>query len=100
VFEEHDNTTRRRSGIGILVEVLSAIRNGTAKPSHIMYTTNLTYRTAQRTLRTLQQQGLIKGIDVKRGSKSSKLYEITEKGERLFQHFSKVRQLCTIEEII
>jgi len=82
---------QRRSKLEIFLEVLSLIKSGTSKPTHIMYQANLSWRPVQATLKSLLSQGLIGEINTtehrKRDKRSSRIYEVTPKGEEVIRYF-------------
>jgi len=81
----------RRSRLEITLIALSAIRDGTDKPTRIMYAANLSWRPTQRMLSNLVEQGL---IEVTSGSgKSKKRYVITEKGVNVLDYFEKANEI-------
>ena len=53
----------RRSKLEILIDVLNAIKNGTEKPTRIMYKANLSWRLLNSTLSTLESQDLVEELD-------------------------------------
>ena len=89
--------TRRRSKIEIFIDVLEVIKDGVSKPTRIMYGTNLSWQPLMRVLRSMVDQGLVKEIDSdhnrtpslerKRDRRTTKLYEITMKGEEVVKYF-------------
>ncbi len=87
--------SRRRSKLEIYVEVLSVIKGGTSKPTRIMYEANLSWKPVQSVLRSLVAQGLIEEVDTTerrgRDKRSSRLYDITQKGEDVVKYFMERR---------
>lgn len=92
--------TRRRSRLGIYLEVLGIIRGGTCKPTRIMYEANLSWNPMRGILESLVSQGLVREIDVGGGrdGRSSRRYEITRKGENVVGYFRRGRDLLELME--
>jgi predicted transcriptional regulator len=93
--------TRRRSKLEIYLDVLRVIKGGVQKPTRIMYGANLSWKPLQQVLRSLLDQGLIMEIDVSDGGdkRTSKHYEITQKGENVLRYFDRARRLIELEEV-
>ena len=90
----------RRSKLEIYLDVLNVIKNGTEKPTRIMYEANLSWRLLESTLSSLVDQGLLLELDVSdSGDKRTKnVYKITQKGESLIQYFFYAGPLLKIAE--
>ncbi len=81
----------RRSRLEIILNILSAVRDGVDKPTRIMYAANLSWRPSQRVLSSLMEQGL---VEVRVGSgKFRKRYVITEKGANVLDYFEKANEV-------
>jgi len=93
--------TRRRSKLEIYLDVLRVIKGGVNKPTRIMYGANLSWKPLQQVLRALLDQGLVIEIDVSDGGdkRSSKHYEITQKGENVLRYFDRAKKLIELEEV-
>jgi len=93
--------TRRRSKLEVYLDVLWIIKNGTHKPTRIMYGANLSWKPLQRILRSLLSQELILEIDAKdnRDKRTNKFYEITQKGENVVKYFNRAKDLLQLEDI-
>jgi len=93
--------TRRRSKLEIYLDVLWTIKNGTTKPTRIMYGANLSWKPLQRVLQSMKEQELIVEIDEKDGrdKRTNTRYEITQKGENVIQYFNRVQGLIELEEV-
>jgi len=88
----------RRSKFQLSVEVLSQIKQGERKPTRIMYSANLSWKSLKEILDSLVSQELIEEELVGRSSKrAKKRYMITEKGENVLQYYSVVSGLIEIE---
>ncbi len=94
--------TRRRSKLEIYLDVLRVIKEGVHKPTRIMYGANLSWKPLQQVLRSLLDQGLILEIDVSDGGdrRTTKHYEITQKGENVLRYFDRARRLIELEEAV
>ena len=90
----------RRSRLEIYIEVLKAIKNGTEKPTRIMYEANLSWTLLNDILSSLETQDLVEEIDVSeyRDKRSVRIYRITEKGDALIRYFHHAEQLLRLDE--
>lgn len=93
--------TRRRSKLEIHLDVLWIIKNGTKKPTRIMYGANLSWKPLQRILQSMVSQDLIREIDAQsnRDKRTSIFYEITQKGENVVKYFNRAKDLLELEEV-
>ena len=93
--------TRRRSKLEIYLDVLWIIKNGTRKPTRIMYGANLSWKPLQRILSSMVSQGLIREVDARGGRdrRTNKTYEITQKGENVVKYFNRAKDLLELEEV-
>ncbi len=87
------------------LEVLQIIKGGTSKPTRIMYNANISWQPLKRVLNSMISQDLIREIDVslerrKRVKRTSRLYEITMKGEQVMRYFKEAKDLGLDEAII
>ncbi len=83
----------RRSEINILHDILQLIekKGGVAKPTHILYGANLSYKRMVGYLEFLEGKDFIEKIE-----KSGKTaYKITDKGKRFLLEFRKIEELST-----
>jgi len=88
----------RRSKFQLSVEVLSQIKQGERKPTRIMYSANLSWKSLKEILDSLVSQELIEEELVGRSSKrAKKRYMITGKGENVLEYYSVVSGLIEIE---
>lgn len=89
--------TRRRSKLEIYIEVLSIIKNGTSKPTRVMYEANLSWDHLQSVLNPMVTQGLIEEIDTtmerrrRRDKRTTRRYELTQKGENVLRYFNDTK---------
>jgi predicted transcriptional regulator len=84
----------RRTKLRIYLDVLRLIRDGTEKPTLIMYRANISWKPLQHILSSLLSLNMIREIEVigtgrrtGRDTRTKKLYEITEKGEKAIEYF-------------
>jgi predicted transcriptional regulator len=93
--------TRRRSKLEIYLDVLWTIKNGTSKPTRIMYGANLSWKPLQRILESMMEQGLIREVDLenRRDKRTTVCYEITQKGQNVIQYFNRAKDLIQLEEV-
>ena len=89
----------RRSRLEVYLDVLWTIKNGTKKPTRIMYASNLSWKPLQRTLDSLVAQELIKEFDPKhlRDKRTTVCYDLTIKGENVLKYFKKAEDLLELE---
>lgn len=88
----------RRSRFEIYVDVLSEIKNGSNKPTQIMYAANLSWRPLQDILRSLVSQGLISEIEEEIKDKRTKVqFDLTMKGENVVRYYSKAKSLVEVQ---
>jgi len=86
--------------LDIVLNVLSAVRDGVDKPTRIMYAANLSWKPTQRILRSLVDQEFLREIEDGRSKRTKRRYEITEKGVNLVRYFERAKDLLVLEEII
>lgn len=93
--------TRRRSKLEIYLDVLGVIRNGTKKPTRIMYEANISWKPLQRILESLVSQGFLREVDARDGrdKRTSTFYEITQKGDNVIEYFNGAKHLLDPKEI-
>jgi len=94
--------SRRRSKLEIYLDVLWAIKEGTYKPTRVMYSANLSWKPLQKILDSLVTQGLITEIESDEDNddkRTTKIYKITQKGENTLRYFIKAKELLPLEEI-
>jgi predicted transcriptional regulator len=85
----------RRSRFELYLEVLKVIKNGTEKPTRIMYEVNLSWTLLNKVLSSMVSQDLVKEIDMSdsRDKRTDRIYRITEKGDTLMRYFHYAEQL-------
>jgi len=90
----------RRSKLEIYLDVLRVIKQGTSKPTRIMYSANLSWRLLQSILGNMVSQGLIEELDVSDSGdrRTNKLYKVTPKGDSVIRYFDRARGLIKVDE--
>ncbi|MCW3991464.1 MAG: hypothetical protein NWE79_02060 [Candidatus Bathyarchaeota archaeon] len=82
----------------IYLEVLQIIKGGTSKPTRIMYQANISWQPLMRVLGSMVAQDLVREIDTRvegrrrRDKRTSKIYEITMKGEQVIRYFKGAKE--------
>lgn len=87
----------RRSKFQLSVEVLENIKNGETKPTRIMYSCNLSWKSLKDILANLSEQQLLKEQVIPGKKRSKKLYRITPKGENVLKYYRMVSGLIEVE---
>ena len=90
----------RRSKLEIYIDVLKEIKQGTSKPTRIMYGSNLSWKLLQGVLGSMVDQGLIEEIDKSssKDKRTNKIYRITSKGDGVIRYFDRARGLIEVDE--
>jgi predicted transcriptional regulator len=80
-------TAPRRSRMEVKIDILQAIADGSGRPTHIMYRSNLSWAVMRGVMKVLEQQGLVicKEIEGRRS------YVLTEKGSRVLETYRSVK---------
>ena len=91
--------SKRRSKLEATLTILSAIMDGVDKPTRIMYAANMSWKPTQRILSHLVEQGLILEVLNTKGRQSRRLYQITEKGEKVLDYFERANDIMPLEDI-
>lgn len=91
----------RRSQLAVYLDVLRIIKEGTEKPTRIMYGANLSWIPLKKVLTSMISQGLITEIESsnKGDKRTKKTYKITQKGMNVLRYFDKAKELLPLEEI-
>jgi len=86
--------SRKRSKLEIIRDILVVIKekNGKIKPTHILYKSNLSYQMMEEYLKELIGKGFVVEHEIFSGKKktSSKIYEITKKGNIFLSKYREV----------
>ena len=77
----------RRSQLEICMDMLSAVKDGSERPTQIMYRANLSWLALQTHFKTLVEGGMLKWAE----SGNRKRYEITEKGRSVLMAYHKIK---------
>ncbi|MCW4049802.1 MAG: winged helix-turn-helix domain-containing protein [Candidatus Bathyarchaeota archaeon] len=90
----------RRSRLEILLDVLNAIKNGTEKPTRIMYECNLSWKLLNDALSSLVSQDLVEEVDLSDSGdkRTNKIYKNTQKGDAITRYFLHAEQLLKLDE--
>jgi predicted transcriptional regulator len=88
----------RRSKLEIYLDVLKVIKGGTKKPTRIMYGANLSWKLLQGILNNMVSQNLILEVDSSnyRDKRTSKYYQITNKGDSVIRYFDRAKDLIEV----
>jgi predicted transcriptional regulator len=90
----------RRSKLEIYLDVLKVIKEGTTKPTRIMYGANLSWKLLQGILSSMVAQDLIEEIDVSdsRDKRTNTVYQVTTKGDSVIRYFDRAKGLIEVDE--
>jgi predicted transcriptional regulator len=90
----------RRSKLEIYLDVLKVIKEGTKKPTRIMYGANLSWKLLQNILSSLVDQNLILEVDASdsRDKRTNTIFEITSKGDSVIRYFDRAKGLIEVDE--
>ena len=80
----------RRSKLELYIDVLTSIKRRVSKPTNIMQDANLSWKSLQRILDDMCEQGFVLVVEDssrKKDRRSSKLYELSGKGLDLLSFF-------------
>ena len=97
-----NKVTSRRSRLEIYLDILRIIRNGTRKPTRIMYAANISWKPMQRIINSMVKQGLIMETDALEGrdKRTNKTYEITQKGNNIINYFNRAKEFIELEKAV
>ena len=87
-FTRSEGQIDRRSRIETFFDVLCIIGNGIDKPTHIMYSANLSWTTMQNYTSLLVAKGLAEYSE----SEGKKRYKLSEKGIRIMQQYLSLKE--------
>ena len=89
----------RRSRLEIYLDVLQTIKEGTRKPTRIMYGANLSWKLLQGVIDSMVDQGLIEEVEQsgKRDKRTNKLYVVTVKGDSVIKYFGHAKRLIDMD---
>ncbi len=89
----------RRSKFQLSVEVLDSIKNGETKPTRIMYSCNLSWKSLKDILSNLVEQTLLEEEIIQGKKRSKKHYSITLKGENVLKYYRMVSGLIEVDPV-
>ena len=91
----------RRSKLEIYLDVLKVIKEGTTKPTRIMYVANLTWKILQSVLNSMVDLDLIEEIDMSmsRDKRTNTVYQVTNKGDSVIRYFDRAKGLIEVDEL-
>jgi predicted transcriptional regulator len=90
----------RRSKLEIYLDVLKVIKEGTTKPTRIMYGANLSWNLVQGVLNSMVGQDLIEEIDMSTScdKRTNKVFQVTAKGDSVIRYFQRAKELIEVDE--
>ncbi|MBD3172854.1 hypothetical protein GF326_10315 [Candidatus Bathyarchaeota archaeon] len=83
----------RRSSFKIAIDVLKVIGEGEDRPTRIMYASNLSWNSLQRTLDILVNKGY---VDENQISERVRKYSITAKGHEVLGYYDRLESLVEV----
>ncbi len=83
----------RRSSFKIAIDVLKVIGEGEDRPTRIMYASNLSWNSLQRTLDILVNKGY---VDENQISERVRKYSITAKGNEVLGYYDRLESLVEV----
>ena len=69
-------------------DILEAIASGSAKPTHIMYKSNLSWSVMQHYMKSLEAQGLV----ISSWDQGKRYYHLSNKGFQILKEFLAIRE--------
>jgi len=88
VYSQKRKEFARRSQLEICMDMLSAVKEGSQRPTQIMYRANLSWIALQTHFKTLVEGGMLKWAE----SGNRKRYEITEKGREVLNSYHRIKE--------
>ena len=86
----------RRTRLEIMLNVLSAVKEGVNKPTRIMYAANMSWNPTKKILEKLLDEGFLEVTEEPLGRRSKNRYEITEKGIKVLEYFYGAQELISL----
>ena len=83
----------RRSSFQIAVDVLEVIAEGEARPTRIMYASNLSWNSLKGTLDVLVNKGY---VDEMYHNQKQRRYAITTKGRDVLSYYSRLETMVQV----
>ena len=90
-WEERPPATGRRSGFEVRMDILKAVADGFAKPTHIMYRSNTSWIMLQKNLAASVGSGLVR--ECGEGLRAD--YAITQKGMAVVRDYAAIMEMAT-----
>ena len=87
------HVNKMRSRTDIMASILKEAKTKTRK-TRIMYGCNLSHRQLQRYLKLLLGMGMLRSF-AERGSKETRFFKITEKGEKFLSAYGELKTLMS-----
>jgi len=93
------NMKNCRSQLEIYIDVLNTIKEGTTKPTRIMYGINLSWKLLQGVLLSLIDQDLIEEVDQSgsRDKRTNVIYRVTAKGDGVIKYFGYAKRIVDVD---
>ena len=85
---EESKPIARRSWMETSCEIMSVIRNGGVRPTHIMYRANVSWKSMKEHLTVLEEHSLV--VKAARGGRP--YYKLTLKGNQLLDQYLAVKR--------
>ena len=79
----------RRSRLEICLDILKAVQKGVNKPTRIMYAVNISWNPLQTVLGSLVSAGFIEEIETKGDKRTTRRYEITQRGLNVLRYLDR-----------
>ena len=86
----------RRSHFEIIMDILSAVKDGVEKPTQIMYRANISWAILQTHLKSLVGNGFLSEVEC--GSR--RRYELTQKGFNILRAYHNILEQMGENQII
>ena len=82
----------KRESLEVIHDILTAVqaKNGTIKPTHIMYKANLSHQMLNEYLTDLLERGFLEEQEVKTKKSKGKTYSLTDKGFDYLKEYSLI----------
>ena len=71
----------------VKIDILQAIADGSGRPTHIMYRSNLSWAVMRGVMKNLEQQGLVVASDID----GRRNYVLSEKGVKVLETYRTVK---------
>ncbi len=89
----------RRTRLEICLDILSTINKGVKKPTRIMYAVNMSWSPLQKILKSLVSTEFINEIEMKEDRRTTRHYEITQKGTNILNYLNRGTDFLRLMEI-